>query len=100
MEQIMELLRIRLEKLFKEAVRNIRPDFEDWGKLVLQPATDEKFGDYQTNFAMTASKIFRLAPKMIAENLIVAEVCDSSQAEQEDQSEREKVFCSGTLFKP
>ncbi|MBP5201114.1 arginine--tRNA ligase [bacterium] len=68
----MELLRIRLEKLFKEAIKNIRPDFEEWGKLVLQPATDEKFGDYQTNFAMTASKIFRQAPKIIAESLIAA----------------------------
>ena len=68
----MELLRIRLEKLLKEAVKTIRPDFDDWSRLVLQPATDEKFGDYQTNFAMTASKIFRQAPKMIAENLIAA----------------------------
>ena len=68
----MELLRIRLEQLFKEAIKSIRPDFEEWGKLVLQPATDEKFGDYQTNFAMTSSKIFRLAPIMIAENLIAA----------------------------
>ena len=68
----MELLRIRLEKLLKEAVKTIRPDFNDWSRLVLQPATDEKFGDYQTNFAMTASKIFRQAPKMIAETLIAA----------------------------
>ena len=68
----MELLRIRLEKLFKEAIKSIRPDFDDWSRLVLQPATDEKFGDYQTNFAMTASKIFRQAPKMIAEALIAA----------------------------
>ena len=68
----MELLRIRLEKLLKEAVKTIKPDFEDWSRLVLQPATDEKFGDYQTNFAMTASKIFRQAPKMIAESLIAA----------------------------
>ena len=68
----MELLRIRLEKLLKEAVKTIKPDFEDWSRLVLQPATDEKFGDYQTNFAMTASKIFRQPPKMIAENVISA----------------------------
>ena len=68
----MELLRIRLEKLLKEAVKTIKPDFEDWGRLVLQPATDEKFGDYQTNFAMTASKIFRQPPKIIAESIITA----------------------------
>ena len=68
----MELLRIRLEKLLKEAVKTIKPDFEDWSRLVLQPATDEKFGDYQTNFAMTASKIFRQPPKMIAESIISA----------------------------
>ena len=77
----MELLRIRLEKLFKDAVKSIRPDFEDWGKLVLQPATDEKFGDYQTNFAMTASKIFRQPPKVIAENLINA-VSENNIAEK------------------
>ncbi len=71
-EHKMELLRIRLEKLLKEAVKTIKPDFEDWNRLVLQPATDEKFGDYQTNFAMTASKIFRQPPKMIAESVISA----------------------------
>ena len=68
----MELLRIRLEKLLKEAVKTVKPDFDDWSRLVLQPATDEKFGDYQTNFAMTASKIFRQPPKMIAESIISA----------------------------
>ena len=68
----MELLRIRLEKLLKEAVKTIKPDFDDWSRLVLQPASDEKFGDYQTNFAMTASKIFRQPPKMIAESIISA----------------------------
>jgi len=80
----MELLRIRLEKLLKEAVKTIKPDFEDWSRLVLQPATDEKFGDYQTNFAMTASKMFESLknspsskmfwplPKLLAETLIAA----------------------------
>lgn len=68
----MELLRIRLEKLLKKAVETIKPDFDDWSRLVLQPASDEKFGDYQTNFAMTASKIFRQPPKMIAESIISA----------------------------
>ncbi len=68
----MELLRIRLEKLLKKAVETMKPDFDDWSRLVLQPASDEKFGDYQTNFAMTASKIFRQPPKMIAESIISA----------------------------
>lgn len=68
----MELLRIRLEKLFREAVKTIKPDFEEWNRLVLQPATDEKFGDYQTNFAMAMTKILRQPPKMIAEQLIAA----------------------------
>ena len=68
----MELLRIRLEKLLREAVKTVKPDFDDWSRLVLQPASDEKFGDYQTNFAMTASKILRQPPKMIAESIISA----------------------------
>ena len=68
----MELIRISLEKLLKSAVKTVKPDFDDWSRLVLQPATDEKFGDYQTNFAMTASKIFRQPPKMIAESIISA----------------------------
>ena len=70
-ERKMELLRIRLEKLLKEAVKTVKPDFDDWSRLVLQPASDEKFGDYQTNFAMTASKILRQPPKMIAESMIL-----------------------------
>ncbi len=68
----MELIRISLEKLLKSAVKTVEPDFDDWSRLVLQPATDEKFGDYQTNFAMTASKIFRQPPKIIAESIISA----------------------------
>lgn len=68
----MELVKITIEKLLKAAILKIKPDFNDWERLFLQPASDKKFGDYQTNFAMSASKIFGQPPKIIAESIVSA----------------------------
>ncbi|HQN74394.1 MAG TPA: arginine--tRNA ligase, partial [bacterium] len=68
----MELVTIEISRILKEAVLKINPDFTDWDKLFLQPASSEKFGDYQTNFAMAASKNFGKPPRVIAENIVSA----------------------------
>lgn len=68
----MELVTIEISRILKEAVLKINPDFTDWDKLFLQPASSEKFGDYQTNFAMAASKSFGKPPRVIAENIVSA----------------------------
>jgi len=68
----MELVTIEISRILKEAVLKIKPDFADWDKLFLQPASSEKFGDYQTNFALSASKSFGKQPKIIAESIVSA----------------------------
>lgn len=66
----MELVTIEISRILKEAVLKTNPDFNDWDKLFLQPASNEKFGDYQTNFAMAASKILKKPPRIIAESIV------------------------------
>ena len=66
----MKLITGIVKDLFAEAVKKIDTDFSDWDKLFIQPASNEKFGDYQTNFAMTTAKIFRKAPRQIAQDLL------------------------------
>ena len=66
----MKTVEKQLEALFKKTVKLFQPDFNEWDKLFIQPASNSKFGDYQTNFAMTTAKIFRKAPRMIAEDLV------------------------------
>ena len=68
----MELVTIEISRILKEAVLKIKPDFDDWDKMFLQPASSEKFGDYQTNFALSASKSFGKPPKIIAESIVSA----------------------------
>jgi len=65
-------LRIEIQEILKEGVEKMIPGFSDWDKLFLQPASNEKFGDYQTNFAMAVSKDLRKQPRIIAEELINA----------------------------
>jgi len=66
----MKLITGIITELFAETIKKIDPEFSDWNKLFIQSASNEKFGDYQTNIAMTTAKIFRKAPRQIAEVLI------------------------------
>lgn len=68
----MKLVIIRAAELIRMAIEKVDPDFNDWGKLFLQPASSEKFGHYQTNFAMAAAKSFGKPPKIVAESIIAA----------------------------
>ena len=52
----MELINIQLKKLFEKNIQNIfKLDLSD--KIDIQNSTKKEFGDFQTNFAMTTSKI-------------------------------------------
>lgn len=59
----------QLEELLKAAVQKLYSEFTDFSKLFVQRSTDEQFGDYATNFAMSVSKILRKAPKVIADEV-------------------------------
>jgi len=85
----MKLVIVRIAELLKEAVEKVAPDFKEWDKLFLQPASSEKFGHYQTNFAMMASKSFGKAPRAVAESIVAA---------LPDNDEIEKLEVAGPGF--
>ena len=66
----MKLCEKKLELLFMEAIKKIKPEYSEWDKLFIQKASNEKFGDYQTNFAMISSKIFNQNPRQTAQEII------------------------------
>ena len=61
----MELLTIKLKKLFSENINNIfGADYAE--KIDIQNSTKKEFGDFQTNFAMVSSKLIGKNPREIA----------------------------------
>jgi arginine--tRNA ligase len=65
----MELINIQLKKLFEKNIQNIfKLDLSD--KIDIQNSTKKEFGDFQTNFAMTTSKIIGKNPREIASEII------------------------------
>lgn len=65
----MELLSEKTFKLTKEAVKELFPDFSSYEKLFIRPASDDNFGDFQTNFAMATAGDLRQNPRKTAELL-------------------------------
>ena len=67
--KIMELLTIKLKKLFSENINNILgADYTE--KVDIQNSTKKEFGDFQTNFAMVSSKLIGKNPREIANTLV------------------------------
>ena len=65
----MELLTIKLKKLFSENINNIfGADYTE--KVDIQNSTKREFGDFQTNFAMVSSKLIGKNPREIANTLV------------------------------
>ena len=65
----MELLTIKLKKLFSENINNIfGADYAE--KIDIQNSTKKEFGDFQTNFAMVSSKLIGKNPREIANTLV------------------------------
>ena len=65
----MELINIQLKKLFEKNIQNIFK-WELSDKIDIQNSTKKEFGDFQTNFAMTTSKIIGKKPREIASEII------------------------------
>ena len=65
----MELLTIQLKKIFSENINTIfNNDLTD--RISIENSTKKEFGDFQTNFAMVASKIIGKKPREIADIII------------------------------
>ena len=65
----MELLTIKLKKLFSKNINNIfGADYAQ--KVDIQNSTKKEFGDFQTNFAMVSSKLIGKNPREIANTLV------------------------------
>lgn len=65
------MLRIEkyIEKVFMTAIHKLYPD-KELKPIEISIATNEKFGDFQTNFAMMNSKIIGGNPRKIAEEIV------------------------------
>ena len=65
----MELLTIKLKKLFSKNISRIfGADYIE--KIDIQNSTKKEFGDFQTNFAMMSSKLIGKNPREIANTII------------------------------
>lgn len=61
----------QLQELFYQSFKNNFNDIEIEKNLIeITPSTQEKFGDYQCNSAMKLTKLLKLPPRQIAEQLI------------------------------
>lgn len=65
----MNIISRDLANLFENVVHNIYSD-KELKAVEISIATNEKFGDYQCNFAMMNSKIIGDNPRKIAENIV------------------------------
>ncbi|SHF02808.1 arginyl-tRNA synthetase [Marinitoga hydrogenitolerans DSM 16785] len=65
----MKLVEKILEDLLKKSVEKIFPNAEVKDPVV-QRTSNENFGDFQTNFAMINAKVFKKAPRVIAQDII------------------------------
>src|SRR3954470_23042472 len=73
------MLHLFLEQKLQEAVRSVLPD-ADLSRVLVRPAADAKFGDYQSNALMSLAKERKMNPRQLATDvkakLDVAEWCD------------------------
>ena len=65
------MLRIEkyIENVFMDSIHKLYPD-KELKPIEITIATNEKFGDFQTNFAMMNSKIIGGNPRKIAEDIV------------------------------
>jgi arginyl-tRNA synthetase len=73
------VLHVFLEQKLQEAVRAVLPD-ADLSRVLVRPAVDAKFGDYQSNALMSLAKERKMNPRQLATDvkakLDVSEWCD------------------------
>lgn len=65
----MILIEKELVALFEETVKNLYGE-QEIKSIDIEATSNEKFGDFQTNFAMVNSKILKSNPRAIAENVV------------------------------
>ena len=65
----MQVIDREIAKIFEVTVKKVYGDIET-KKIEVSVATNEKFGDFQTNFAMMNSKIIGKNPRAIAQEIV------------------------------
>lgn len=65
----MRLIEKEIESIFLDTVKKIYPEVECVA-VQIQATNNEKFGDYQTNFAMVNSKALKSNPRSIAQTVL------------------------------
>lgn len=65
----MILIEKQIAEIFKKTVEALYGE-QELKNIEITMATNEKFGDFQTNFAMVNSKVLKSNPRAIAENVV------------------------------
>jgi arginyl-tRNA synthetase len=65
----MKLIEKEIGALFFDTVSKLYSDVDGLKEVQIQSTKDEKFGDYQTNFAMVNAKELKSNPRQIADNI-------------------------------
>ena len=65
----MKLIEKEIGALFLDTVSKLYSDVEGLKEVQIQSTKDEKFGDYQTNFAMVNAKALKSNPRQIADSI-------------------------------
>ena len=71
----MNLIEKEIGKIFEDTIKKLYPEAEGIKNIDVQAASNEKFGDFQTNFAMVNAKVLRNNPRAIATEL-VENICE------------------------
>ena len=64
----MLLVNQKLSNIFQKTIQSLYTG-KAIGEISITPVNNEKFGDYQCNFAMMNSKIIGKSPRIIAEEI-------------------------------
>ena len=55
----MKLIEKDIEQIIKNTVKKVYGEIDDLQEVLIQSTANEKFGDFQTNFAMVNSKVLK-----------------------------------------
>ena len=77
----MNLIEKEIGKIFEDTIKKLYPEAEGIKNIDVQAASNEKFGDFQTNFAMVNAKVLRNNPRAIATEL-VENICENNIIEK------------------
>ncbi len=66
----MNLIEKEISRVFEETIKKLYPELEGVKNIDVQAASNERFGDFQTNFAMVNAKLLKNNPRAVASQVV------------------------------